>query len=325
MLHILWLALKFIGILLAAALALLLLAVALVLFCPLAYRVKVQKDAQWQVWGKASWLFGLVSVTVCKEPSGMQKAIRICGVRVSSWKKLFRRKRRPRKKAASAEDAPEKKEFRENAKAAEASGKEKESFSSEEPVGKETSGISPEESAHKETLPKETKKEPSASQAVDAPPRENLLRRLWTRIAEKCRGIRDAFLGFINAVRSACKKISLWKTFLGDTRTGAAMQLTWAQAIRLLRHAGPQKCKGHVNLGFDDPAATGQALAALGAAYPLHRGRIAVNPVWDRAVLEGEVFVKGRVFGIILLHMAGILYFDKDVKYAVNWFRGQES
>ncbi len=324
MLHILWLALKIIGILLAAALALLLLAAALVLFCPLAYRVKIQKDAQWQVWGKASWLFGFVSVTVEKEASGIQKAIRIGGVRVSSWKKLFKKRKRPGKKAAPAEDITKTEGFPKSAKATGASGGESDDSAPEGTSGKEKERLAPKaalreektDAASERRVWEETKEEPS---------RENFIRRLWTRIVEKCRRIRDAFRRLADAIRNVHKKISLWKAFMRDARTNAALQLTGRQALRLLRHAGPQKCKGYVNLGFDNPAVTGQALAALGAAYPLHRGRIAVNPVWDRAVLEGEVFVKGRVFGIILLHMAGILYFDKDVKYAVNWFRGQES
>lgn len=310
MLHILWLALKFIGILLAAAVALALLAAALILFCPLAYRVKIRKDARWQVWGRASWLFGLVSVTVEKEASGFHKAVRICGVGAASWKKLFKRKRRSGRKAAPAEDAPAPEIFREEEESSAKAGACRESVTAKA-VGQERDSPAADHGEER-------------NEAAASPPRENFIRRLWSRILEKCRGIRDAFFRFTDALRNMYGKINVWRNFMGDARTGAALELTWRQLLRLLRHGGPQKWKGYVNLGFENPAVTGQALAALGAAYPLHGGRVAVNPVWDRAVLEGEVFVKGRVFGIILLHMAGILYFDEDVKYAVNWFRGQE-
>lgn len=310
MLHILWLALKFIGVLFAVALAVILLVAALILFCPLSYRVKIQKDASWQVWGRASWLFGLVSVTIQKEASGFQKAVRICGVRAAIWKKLFTRKRRPpKKKAEPAEDAP----------APDAST----AWEGEESpmrVGADRQEAQSSQSVQN----KEAEEKKPSPQAPTIKPKGNPIKKLWNAIVEKCRSLRDAFFRFLDAVRNLWRKMNMWKSFMGDVHTGAAFQLTWQQLLRLLRHAGPQKWKGSVTLGFENPAATGQALAALGVAYPIHRGRVQVNPVWDRAVLEGQIFVKGRVFGVILLHMGGKLYFDKNVKYVVNWFRQQE-
>ena len=78
MLHILWLAVKFIGMLLALILAILLVAAVLVLFCPLRYRVKIRKTVdEWEAQTRASWLFGLIRVTVQKGSAGGDTQIRI--------------------------------------------------------------------------------------------------------------------------------------------------------------------------------------------------------------------------------------------------------
>lgn len=310
MLHILWLIIKCTGSILAFLLAVLFLAAALVLFCPLRYRAKARKEAkEWECFARVGWLFGLVSVTVLKGSGDSCTQIRLFGIKSSTWKKIFTRKRRPEKKKKPAGQEPEKEK-------PEKKPAQKQLADKRQPEGYQ---------------PKETE---AASENAEEDIREEgfyksqkafFFKGLWQRIVEKCKSIRNTFRKMISGIRNLHSKIGLWRDFLGKPQTKTAFGLGWQQLLAVLRHVGPQKWKGFVNLGLGDPGATGQALAVLGAAYPIYGGSLAINPVWDRKVLEGNLCVKGRVYGAVLLYRACRLYFNQDVKGAFQWIMRQAS
>lgn len=314
MLHILWLAVKWTGILLVSLLALILLGAVLVLSCPFRYRAEIEKTAdEWGAQGKISWLFGLIRVTVRGSSQKTGVEIRICGIRLSSLKRLFSRKK------GRAEKKPD---IQGSLPAAEIPRME----------GDILKGDIPKEDSFTENIYKEgirggretVKKDPTGSEdhaEKHGRQKECLLKRFWVKITEKCRGIKEAFGKFLASLRNMRDKAGLWKKFLEDPHTGAAMGMAWQQICRFLRHAGPQKWEGAVYLGLEDPAATGQILAVLGAVYPIYGGRLTVDPVWDRKILEGKVSVKGRVYGIAVLCIAVKIYFDKNIRYVIKWFR----
>ena len=307
MLHILWLVIKCIGIVLAFLLALILLAVLLVLFCPVRYRGRAKRDAdKWEISGRAGWLLGLVSVHIAGGSEGSRVQIRLFGIDTAVWKKLFTRK----KIAGKSSYAGEKK-----IKAPVVSGDAEPAHREEQTAGVQTEKLKIEKSESFSEKPRNEK-----SERVE---RENFLKRFWRSLADKYRSIRERVKKMISAFRNLCSTVSLWKEFLGKSQTKAAFGRTWQQILALLRHAGPQKWQGYVDLGLGSPAATGQLLAVLGASYPLHRSCLSVNPVWDRKVLEGNVQMRGRVYGAAFLCAACRLYFDKNVKNTFRWIMRQ--
>lgn len=323
MLHILWLAVKFIGMLLALILAFLLVAAVLVLFCPLRYRVRIRKTVdEWEAWGRISWLFGLIRVTLQRGSAGSDMQIRIFGIRPGALKKLLAGKKRSDKKLEKQpkkepKDKPSEEDRQPPAARPEASQTEAEPLPFEElETAEEKTPVSAE--AAGEEQEKEHTAHPKESFW-----KHNPVRKLWVRIAKTVKRIRESLINFQNTVKNICSKISIWKEFLSDSHTGEAFRLTRQQLFRLLRHAGPRKWEGTLNFGLEDPAATGQVLAVLGALYPIHRGKFLVNPIWDRKVLEGNARVKGRVYGVMLLYTAGRLFFDKNVKDVIRRFRQQ--
>ena len=105
MLHILCLVIKWIGILLAVLVALAVSALVLLLFCPVRYRAGIQKTVkEWEAQGRVSWLFGLLRVSVRGGSRGTAVEIRICGLKLSSLKKLFSRKKKKQKSLPVAAD-----------------------------------------------------------------------------------------------------------------------------------------------------------------------------------------------------------------------------
>lgn len=305
MLHILLLAVKWIGIVLVCLLALIVTVVALVLFCPFRYRAEARKTVDgWDAQGRVGWLSGLIRVTVQGSGEGTNVEIRVCGIRLSLLRDLKKRLSRRHRTGT------EKPRIKKNA------------MQEELPVTDKTDEPTVETHTEKDVESIHEEERSSRPDAEDpAKPKMNPFRRLWMKILEICRKIKNAFLRLIATIRGLHDKVDALKGFLGDPHTKNALGLAWEQSISLLRHVGPQKWAGSVRFGLGDPAATGQVLALLGAAYPIHRGQIAVDPVWDERVLEGRIRVKGRVYGILVLCRLGRVFFDRDVRYVISRLR----
>ena len=41
-------------------------------------------------------------------------------------------------------------------------------------------------------------------------------------------------------------------------------------------------------------------------------------------ILEGEIFLKGRIYGVVLIKIAIELYFNKNIKYVIHRWRHKE-
>ena len=52
-----------------------------------------------------------------------------------------------------------------------------------------------------------------------------------------------------------------------------------------------------------------------GMLYPLHEGKIALEPDFDSEILEGEFFCKGRIHIFVYIWTAYIILFDKNIKH----------
>ena len=82
---------------------------------------------------------------------------------------------------------------------------------------------------------------------------------------------------------------------------------------------------GMITGGGGGPAGAGAGRAVLGMTIPFHKNAIAVTPLFDSEnVLEGEVMLKGRIYGIMLLKTAAELYFNKHIKYVIHRWRHKE-
>ena len=62
------------------------------------------------------------------------------------------------------------------------------------------------------------------------------------------------------------------------------------------------------HIGFDDPATTGNVLAAASILYAFYGDRLQVTPYFDQEILEGEVEASGRV------RLAAKVWFHKDFR-----------
>lgn len=83
--------------------------------------------------------------------------------------------------------------------------------------------------------------------------------------------------------------------FIRDPRNQKTFRLLWRQVKRLLHHLLPTKASGDVTFGFDDPATTGEVLAACSLLYAMYGPKLTITPDFENAVIEGDMDVKGRI------------------------------
>lgn len=313
LLHILLTILKILGILLLVVAGLLLLIVLALLFVPVTYTVQGDKSQEtWGISGRVSWLFGGISARFWhRGETGWE--LRLLGIPV---RKLMRRlrggKRRKRQEKKTSSGRKEKGASAQNGP----------SPSEEPPVQKESSGQ--ETKAAEGTESGEPERGPGRIAAAVG----NLWRRIrsfFVRLVQlpgKIAGrIRKMWLTF----RRFCDKIRRWKEFLTRDTTKAAVKFLLGRGRALLVHILPRKVRGNVTVGFEDPAMTGQLLAAAGVFYPLYKENIQITPVFDRQVLEGDFLIKGRIFGAAFVWTAWKIYRNRNVRITWQGFRNKEA
>lgn len=328
MLHILWLIVKFILILLGILLGLVLLLVLLVLFCPVSYRAHGYKgDGDWkkaEVWARVSWLFHGISVTVYRRDGTNGFSVKVLGISMEKVMSRFRHRK---------EKKSERKSRVETEKKIEGKNSEKE-FPTEFETGGETvkeeigkNDISKEENAKEDTVKVRSVKEKNSGgeflseSAEEKTWQEDFTENkgLFRRISEKLSEIRIKTESIKAAFHNSRNKIEWMNSYIHHPKVKAAASLVWKNAKGLLKHILPTKVWGNVTFGFSDPSITGQVLGLLGMSFPLHKNCVAVTPIFGgETVLEGEINLKGRIYGIVPVKAAIVIYFNKNVKYAVK-------
>ena len=293
MLHILWLILKFILILLGIVLGLLLLAILLILFCPVRYRASGTKEQDdWKKIrgeGQVSWLFHGVVLRAVWAEGNLQTSFRLFGIPVD---KILNRRKKV-KDYAGSEESPGK------------------------PVNAEAEKMisSPVDSQLQDAPEKPQQETDSDKKEKKTSPVRKLLsgiqskrKRIWDRIHH----IR-ATLGRVGT------QITWWRDFLEHPRVQAGISLVWTHAKFLIRHVLPTRMDGEITFSTEDPSITGAILAVLGMTIPFHKNCVRVRPLFSgENYCQGNVRIKGRIYGIVFVRAAVSIYFNKNIKYVIR-------
>ena len=346
MLHILWLIIKWILILLGILIGLIFLILLLLLFCPIRYRGKLKKDRtdslrEIHATGEVSWLLHIISAQVFWEQGVLKTKICFLGIPLEKLKNLFRKKREPRALSNSGNQ---------NAKKQTESSRshEKTSKSEQQNDAAELQMSEPQEDTVEDIneISEKVIMEPiSISEEISEDEKKlrtkiadlilNIVGKIKTAVGKLIRIIHN-FLGIPKrilkkiqslalTIRNFCDKINWWKEFLDHPRIKEALSFLWKNAKKLIYHVLPTRITGKITFSNEDPAVTGMVLAVLGMTIPFHKNKIEVAPLFDdENVLEGEILLKGRIYGIVVLKTAAELYFNKNIKYVIHRWRHKE-
>lgn len=256
----------------------------LVLFVPVRYEARFRKEEVVKAGLRISWMFRLISWTARYEESGYSRAFRLFGFPIGKRRRKMNEEKKARmQEAASREDIAEpdslqKKEENEHASLREGSMPEtKIETSSEQPVSFDRSG---------------TKRHDK----------------------KKRRSFSDSFRSLRENLCALTEKKERLEQFWQNEKNRETIRLLWNQVMALLCHLKPRKLEGSIRFGFENPYTTGQILMYISPFYGLYARTVDVIPVFDEEVLEGRLFIKGRVRAATVLWLACKVFRDKNLR-----------
>lgn len=328
MLHILWILIKFILILLAILLGIVVLALLLLLFCPVRYKASVSKDNDSffdaSARAKISWLFGGISLQFDYRNRTTGYELRLFGIPLLRLLNYFRNRKKKKQRAADTSKAKKQSLSQRDALETEAHTalSDSQSFVDTDSVsGEEATTDSPtgeaSDTAISEDQQRLFQKIGNICYRLGYKLRafSERLQALWRKLCKIPQNIEH----FTLTVENICAKINMFREFLEHPCTKAATALIKDRFIKLLRHVFPTNLQGKLIFGSTDPSVTGSVLAVLGMTIPLHKNCIVVTPVFeDKNILEGNIRLRGRVYGVFLVKTALDLYFNKNIKYVIR-------
>ncbi len=134
--------------------------------------------------------------------------------------------------------------------------------------------------------------------------------------------IKDKFNAILDKILGAVKKVSDLKEKLTNPDNIAAFKLIAKNTKYLLRHYKFRKLRGNFTYGSDDPYSVGQIMTYLSLFYPVYGDNFSIEPVFDRQVIMGDIFFKGRIRLIHLLVAIIDLMRNKTIRQTVvNHFK----
>ncbi|WP_205027765.1 DUF2953 domain-containing protein [Anaerosacchariphilus polymeriproducens] len=249
--------------------------------------------------GTVSWLFHLVAISFRYEMKQFNLILRIVGI---PFKLPFSKEEKQKKKKTKSNRKKLKKNSPKISKI------EKDDFIDEDPGNKiednknESVDNIKEESYQNNKTTKKSKKRKG----------------IWLSLKEKIINLKYTVRKFCDKIRMLINTCQEYKDIWNDEKVKLAIHKIKEQFLYFLKHCKPKKFKMYLHFGLEDPALTGQVLGGISLFYPLFHKNISVIPNFEHSILEGSIFVKGRVQVFVLLKIFIRLYWNKNIKYALR-------
>ncbi len=314
MIQIFLLILKIFGITILAILGLILLVLALVLFVPVFYKVRIIHNPQeTKITGKVSFLWPAI-VVIVQYFKKLSYKVKLFGISLldsekpkkEKTQKKKKEKKQKKKKAGKSSDAkdtlPEEEIFAPLENPGTLPKAEPEDEASFENVAEESESF--EETTEKPTQDKE--KKPG----------------LFAKIKAKIQKLRETISKTIAKIKKLIHQKEEVQRILGKPETKTAMKFVWSRLGRLLKHILPRRIKGYLAYGADNPATTGQVLGILSVLYARTGQLLEIRPNFTEKQLECDVLIKGRIQVFTLLVIAVKVALNKELRQVIKEFKG---
>ena len=308
--QLLWTILRIIGILILAVILLVLLVVLSILFVPIRYRVWAQNITKDKPYGKVSihWLLHLISLT---GEYGEELTYRL---NVLGFTLFDEKKGKGEKKAEELITETEPK--------------------AEEPA----TPIKSAEKIAEQNKPKKQEQE-TDSTAEEKTTLWDKIEGIWIKFMEFISAIPEKIAGWLekwadfqenigDRVDALIDKIDQWNRKkdrlmrqIRDEQNQFAVKEIFRTVGKLLGHIRPRKLRVKGRLGFDDPARTGQIFGIIGMLMPLYGEHIQLEAVFDEKVMEGGLYLSGRIRIGSLLWLMIRLILRKEVRRLIRQIR----
>lgn len=343
MIQAILLILKIIGITMLVILGLLLLILALVLFVPIFYRVRViHSPEKTEVKARVSFLFPLLLATVqylkkaveavqdSPKKSPLTYKVRIFGAALldSERPKKKKKEKKPKEKKAGKGKASE------GLEAGQAGGNPEEDALGQtgalELLGTESTVMGQESndaSVGHDTVPADGVEQDSqvsgnAEQTVQASETEEQPKvGFFEKIRLKIQKIRETITKVIAKIKKLLHQKDEVLRILGEPSSKQAIAHTWDKVKRLFKHILPRKIKGYVKFGADNPATTGQVTGIISVLYAKTGYVLDFQPNFTEKELECDVELRGHIQVFTLLVIVLKVVLNKEFRRLLKRFQ----
>ncbi|MBR6642032.1 MAG: hypothetical protein IKL28_00030 [Lachnospiraceae bacterium] len=314
MIQILLLILKIIGITILAILGLILLVLALVLFVPVFYKVRIIHNPQeTKITGKVSFLWPAI-VVIVQYFKKLSYKVKLFGISLLDSEKP-KKEKTPKKK----------KEKKQKKKKAGKSSDAKDTLPEEEIFAPlENPGTLPKAEPEDEASFENVAEESESFEETTEKPAQDKEKKpgLFAKIKAKIQKLRETISKTIAKIKKLIHQKEEVQRILGKPETKTAMKFVWSKLGRLLKHILPRKIKGYLAYGADNPATTGQVLGILSVLYARTGQLLEIRPNFTEKQLECDVLIKGRIQVFTLLVIAVKVALNKELRQVIKEFKG---
>lgn len=116
------------------------------------------------------------------------------------------------------------------------------------------------------------------------------------------------------------KKKKIFKS-IKDEKNRLAIKILFKLLIKLLKHILPQRVKGRVEFGFEDPATTANIVGYISLLHPKYYKRVEIIPVFNNEIIDINLDIRGRIQLVYILYILVIGFFDKNIRRLYTLYR----
>lgn len=300
--------LKIIGIILLSIISLLLIIIALILFVPIRYRIIANKfeDSDFYAEIKLTWLLHFINILI-KYTDDLYYRVRVILIPIKKSDNLKKHKNNSKKNEPYSDDTKSVDE------------------------GENISDESANEDISDNEISKD-KEEIVSTSDLDENDDDNInfdenkgiiykIRFVLTKFFEFLFNIKEKLNEAYNTVVNIVKDIDYYINALKDERNKKVISLCLSQASSIINNIKPKVFNGNLTIGIDEPYTMGQILSIYGILFPIIHDKITINPVYDKEVIEGDLYIKGRISVFVLIRAAIKIYFNRDYKRMIKIFK----
>ena len=300
--------LKIIGIILLSIISLLLIIIALILFVPIRYRIIANKfeDSDFYAEIKLTWLLHFINILV-KYTDDLYYRVRVILIPIKKSDNLKKHKNNSKKTKLDPNDTK--------------SIDEGENIS-DKSVNEDISDN--EISKNKEEIVSTSDLDENDDDNIKFDENKGIIykiRFVLTKFFEFLFNIKEKLNEAYNTVVNIVKDIDYYINALKDERNKKVISLCLSQASSIINNIKPKVFNGNLTIGIDEPYTMGQILSIYGILFPIIHDKITINPVYDKEVIEGDLYIKGRISVFVLIRAAIKIYFNRDYKRMIKIFK----
>jgi hypothetical protein len=304
--------LSVIGIILLCLLGVMLTAVLLVLFFPIAYRIKASKTSDsYDVSASVRWLFGLVRVK-CRLPEPGNITAKVLFFKVFEMYPIKNNSESVKKTTESRNTSLEQTNVEKKEKTDKKEETDKEKSYKKATDKTVESGNNITDNAQ-ETI-KSDNNQSDDSKSGDTQTSEPHDETLFSKLSSKYEKTVYTIRNFYDKIKNISDEANFYKELLEDDNTKELIRHLFNRIGRILKSIRPKKLKADITFGAKTPDVTGYVYGIYAIFSSALGKNFYLNPDFTETILEGNLYAAGNIAVFTIMINALSVLLDKKLK-----------